>query len=342
MNKSSATINELAKAIILDDVTDIFYRSLVYPFFERCELDDKSNLEQSLDQKLSVKLARQLNWTASLTNLDTVTHKFSHFLELVYTKKLTLDKLDALKNDNYWLAPALNNSAQSLGLKASITDVLLEPDSTGQFEEFMLQTCWHYFASQLSQPNQDILLHISALTALFVEKAKVIKKEQELNISSEIICHLALLNAYPMVVLLRLYDKCLQSIKQDTLNLIGMENQHERDKVMAYQPNADILLSFFTFDEFVKPHILDSLNLSSCLSSNLIKGDDCLNADARIFLQSRTEAIRELLNKNMVLTPAQMGDYKSQLGIKFEYQQIEGLEPKHKRMLSKIVPLDAR
>ena len=341
MNKSSATINELAKAIVLDDVTDVFYRSLVYPFFERCELDDKSSLEQVMDTKVAVKLARQLNWTASLTSLDTVTHKFSHFLELVYSNALTANKLNALFEDNYWLKPALSNATQSLGLPTNFDEVSLNLESGEQVEELMLQTCWHYFSNQMSQPNQEILLHISAITTLFVEKAKVMAKTQGLDIDNQSFFHLALFNAYPMVVLLRLYDKCLQSSKQDMLNVIGMENQVERQNVIGYQPNADVLLSFLTFDEFVKPHVLDSLSLESALSSNLINGDECLDLPAKAFLQARTEVIRDMLNRKMVLTPAQMGTYKDQLGIKFEFHQIDNLAPKHSRMLSKIMRMEA-
>ena len=339
MTKIATPITELANAIILDDVTDVFYRSLVYPFFLRCDADERTELQAVLDHKLELKLGRQLHWTAALTSLDTVTHKFSHFVELIHSHKLDNKHLDKAMSDNYWLKPAFKKAQQSMDLHDDVARRLAAPSVQERTNELVLQICWHYFHSQMTEISQDILSRIFILSTLFVETAKDLAEQHGAEVELDELYQLALFNAYPMVVLLRLFDKAMQSSKQDMLNDIGMENQEERQRIEAYQPSADILLSFFTFDEFVKPHVLESLNIPNNMQSNLIIGQQEMTPACRIFLQGRTKAIREMLGNTMVLTQAQMERFKDQLGIKFQVDRSSEASLKHEKVLSKLLAI---
>ena len=339
MTMTATSITKLAQAIILDDVTDVFYRSLVYPFFLRCDEDEKTELQATLDKKLEVKLGRQLHWTAALTSLDTVTHKFSHFIELVHSNKLDPNRLNKILADNYWLKPAFEKARQGMALSDDVRVRLANPDEGERVNELVMQICWHYFHSQMAQPDQDILSRIFVLSNLFVEQALELAEQQNLHVERDDLFQLALFNAFPMVVLLRLFDKSMQSSKQDMLNIVGMENSAERKKIDEYQPSADILLSFFTFDEFVKPHVLESLNIPSHLQTNLILGQDELSDTSRLFLQGRTKAIRDMLGKTLVLTHAQMEKYKEQLGIEFQVNLSEDVGETQEQVLSKLLAI---
>ena len=339
MKKPATTITELAQSIILDDVTDVFYRSLVYPFFNRCEMDEKTELQKALDDKLELKLGRQLQWTAALTSLDTATHKFSHFVERVYERSLTQAKMDEMLATNYWLKTALEQTQMSLGLAKQINAQMLRPEEgvKSRTYEILLATCWHYFNDQLSSNSGDMLLRIAELSDKFIEAGMALAEEKYMFIAEDDFYQLALFNAYPMVVLLRLFDKSVQSSKQDLLNIVGMENKAEREKVEAYEPNADILLNFFIFDEFVKPHILESINLDSKIQSNLIMGQDELTPVAKLFLRGRTKVIKDMLAANMVLTTEQMARFKEQLGIEYHLSKQAQNDPRMHQVLSKLL-----
>lgn len=340
MTKQSISIVELSETIVLDDVTDLFYRSLVLPFFERCDDEPKTELQKTLDEKLSVKLARQLNWTASLTSLDTVTHKFSHFLEEIQIGALTEDKLDKMLDDNYWLEHAFAEVKQSLGLQTDTRYYITQKDKKVKFDQVVAHVCWKYFFAQMSQPSREILCRLANLSKMFVQKAEEVAQEQGEAVEKEQLFELAFVNVYPALVLLRLFDRALQALKQEWLNTLPLENEAERRNVEAYQPSADILLAFLKFDEFVKPHVFDSLHVDSELQSNLIQGELTIEPLAQIFLMGRSRVIKDLMVEFQILTPHQLDKFQKQLGIEIDLAPINEFGHSYGRLLSHLFDIE--
>ncbi len=342
MSRPQTSIIDLSQAILLDDVTDVFYRSLVYPFFNRCHGEPTTALESKLDAKLEQRLARKLNWTAALTSLDTVTHRFSHFVEELEQGLLTAKKLDDMLEQNYWLQAAFIDAKQTMGLATDTDFFVLENAKKRQLGQVVNAICWKYFELQMSEPAKQISKHMASLSDAFVNKAVEVAHERDEQVSTEQLFDLAFFNFYPMLVLLRLFDKAVQSIKQEELNALPESDEQNRLATLSYQPSADILLSFLKFDEFIKPHVLDSLNLDASIQTNLIQGKLGVEPKAELFLQGRTRVINERMAEFQVLTPAQMLDCKEQLGIRYEINRPSNLNEKYAVTLSKLLDIQPK
>lgn len=334
--KSNVNITELANAIVLDDVTDVFYRSLVYSHFSRCDADPKNKMEAELDAKLEIKLARQLNWAASLTSLDTVNHKFSHFIEMLHMGQLTQDKLRDILSDNYWLALAFRDVKVKLNLATDVEFYVLDYKQGDPLNEVINAICWRYYYLQLSEPCRQLLIQLVNLSRSFVHYSQLICEDKGHSISKEHFYNLAFFNGFPTYVMLRLFDRSVQSLKQERLNLIPIENFAERKQVEEYQINGDILLSFLKFDEFVKPHVFDCINVPAPIRSNLINGKENLDLKTKVFLAGRTQTIKNLMADSQVLTAQQILNYNEQIGINYEFQDLTDLHAKYANPMAKL------
>lgn len=342
MPKSTVNITELANAIVLDDVTDVFYRSLVFSHFNRSDADPKNNMEAELDAKLEVKLARQLNWAASLTSLDTVNHKISHFIEELHMGLLTKEKLTKMLADNFWLEQAFKDVKIKMDLEHDVEFYVLNRLQGEPLDEVINNVVWRYYYLQLSPPCQELLIHLVNLSRSFVHYSRLICDDKGYEIGEANLYDLAFYNGFPTFVMLRLFDRTVQSLKQERLNSIPIENVNERQRVDRYQVNADILLSFLKFDEFVKPHVFDCINVTSAVRSNLIKGDECLDLKTKVFLAGRTQAIKNVMTECDVLTPGQIQEYNVQMGIQFELQNLDELQSRYSNPLAKLFNVKAQ
>jgi hypothetical protein len=130
--------------------------------------------------------------------------------------------------------------------------------------------------------------------------------------------HLAFVNSYSFVVLLKLFDKAVQSIKYEALNNMAFECDDQRQQYNEYLPTAESLLSFIVFDEFLKPHVFENLNLVEYTHSNLINGIEQLDLNTKSFIKARGQIIVNRLTQTNILTRQQLSDFTSQIGIKFE------------------------
>lgn len=307
------SITELAEHIVLDDVTDTFYRTLCFSNFTRSIHEPKSELEKKLDEVISHKLSRQLNWSSSVCSLENATHKMTHLISLFLQGKLNQAQLDKLIEDNYWLAAAITKEIPEQNRSNMYSENIDQP----RIELSFASMVYRYFMSQLNTPYRNLAeqtqLFSAVVTELATENLESIEQEKELH-------HLSFLNAYPFIVLLMLLDKTVQSAKQELLNQIGFECEQSRELVRNYQPCAEQVLSFLIFDEFVKYHIHD--NLYGEVQSNLgIESSQSLEQSQRIFLEARTKAILSSLAHIPVLTAEQKATFSEQLGIKAEIKQ---------------------
>lgn len=307
------SITELAEHIVLDEVTDTFYRTMCFSNFSRSIHEPKNKLEQKLDEVISHKLSRQLNWSSSVCSLENATHKMTHLISLFLQKKLTESQLNKLIEENYWLAAAISKELPDGDISCLLLENAEEPKINSSFSAMV----YRYFMSQLNAPYRYLAeqtqLFSQVVTEIAAEQCSDKKQEAELH-------HLTFLNAYPYIVLLMLLDKTVQSAKQELLNQIGFECEQSRELVRNYQPCAEQVLSFLIFDEFVKYHIHD--NLYGDVQTNLgIESEQSLEESQRIFLQARTKAILNSLAHIPVLTAEQKASFSAQLGIKAEIKQ---------------------
>lgn len=304
------SITELAEHIVLDDVTDTFYRTLCFSNFSRSIHEPKSELVQKLDEVISHKLSRQLNWSSSVCSLENATHKMTHLISLHLQGKLTGSQLDSLIEDNYWLASAISKELPG----GDVSSLLSKSNEQSKVNPTFAAMVYRYFMSQLNAPYcflaEQTQLFSQVVTEIAADDICDKKQEEELH-------HLIFLNAYPFIVLLMLLDKTVQSAKQELLNQIGFECEQSRELVRNYQPCAEQVFSFLIFDEFVKYHIHD--NIYGDVHSNLgIETAHSLEGTQRLFLQARTKAILNSLAHIPILTAEQKSSFAAQLGIKAE------------------------
>lgn len=307
------SITELAEHIVLDEVTDTFYRTMCFSNFTRSIHDPSNKLEQKLDDVISHKLSRQLNWSSSVCSLENATHKMTHLISLYLQGKLTQQQLDKMIDENYWLASAIAKELSD----GDVSCLVSQPNENSKINPKFAAMSYRYFMSQLNAPYKYLAEQTQLFSNVVMEFAADEladeKQARELH-------HLTFLNAYPFIVLLMLLDKTVQSAKQELLNQIGFECEQSRELVRNYQPCAEQVLSFLIFDEFVKYHIHD--NLYGGVQSNLgVDSEQSLERSQVLFLEARTKAILSSLSHIPVLTPEQKALFSDQLGIKAEIKQ---------------------
>lgn len=322
------SITELAEHIVLDDVTDTFYRTLCFSNFSRSAYDPRTLFEQKLDENISKKLSRQLNWSSCVCSLENSTHRITHLLSLFLQGKLQLDELSSQLEDNYWLAAS---AEKELGQEQFMALVQSQQTSPKIGSDLSAVIC-RYFKLQLNKPYRELAEQAQLFSQLVLELAiEQVEDEQ----SKQELEHLAFLNLYPFIVLLMLLDKTVQSAKQELLNQIGFECETSREQVTAYQPSAEQVLSFLIFDEFVKYHIHD--NLYGYVKTNLgIGNEQNLHATQKLFLRARTNAILNSLAHIPILTPEQKARFAEQLGIQAEIKP--DLSATFARLLKRLMP----
>lgn len=306
------SITELAEHIVLDDVTDTFYRTLCFSNFARSIHDPKSHLEQKLDETVSTKLSRQLNWSSSVCSLENATHKMTHLISLFLQGKLAQQELEKLIEDNYWLAAAVEKEVTD----GDLSVLCSEQNQAVRIHQVFSSVVYRYFNLQLNAPYSYLAEQVQLFSNVIVELAC---KEQDNQETEAELQHLAFLNAYPFIVLLMLLDKTVQSAKQELLNQIGFECEQSREIVRNYQPCAEKVMSFLVFDEFIKHHIHDSLHADG-LTNLAIELEQC-EATQELFLKARTQAILHSLSHIPILTPEQKASFSQQLGIKAEIKE---------------------
>ncbi len=332
------SIHDLAKCILLDDVNDVFYRSLCFKNNVRSEYDAKSEVEKKLDAALDQRLARQLNWSSSICSLDTATHKFSHLLELIINKQLTQNGLISMLEDNYWLQSAIEIELGKDAFANAVADnTLVEYLQSEQINKRLSHIAWRYFASQMNDQNQYLLHHVVELSDAFAEQTLVNAEQKGEDLTEDKAYHLAFINSYPFIVLLKLFDRAVQSVKHDALNTTAFECDLQRQLINQYLPTAESLLSFVIFDEFLKPHVFDNLKLKACSGTNLINGGENHDLDSQLFIAARGQVIVERLNKSKVLTAKQLNDFIAQMGIKFEVKQQDAELDKSAKLWEKLL-----
>ncbi|MBU2917111.1 MAG: hypothetical protein ACJAZB_000474 [Psychrosphaera sp.] len=332
------SIHDLAKCILLDDVNDVFYRSLCFSTYARSEYDDKTATEKKLDVMLDQRLARQLNWSSSICSLDTATHKFSHLLESLINKQISQTSLISMIEDNYWLRSAIEiELGKEVFAEAIAQQNLLEHLKTPVINKRIAHIGWRYFASQMSDHNQYLLQQIIEFSDAVAQQTIQNSFEESELVDEDMAYHLAFVNSYSFVVLLKLFDKAVQSIKYEALNTTAFECEQQRELINQYLPTAESLLSFMIFDEFLKPHVFDNLNLVQDTYTNLLNGTEILDGKSKIFIKSRGEIIVERLSKTSVLTARQLADFSSQVGIKFEVKQVDSELGKSAKLWAKLL-----
>jgi hypothetical protein len=338
------SIHDLAKCILLDDINDVFYRSLCFSTYARSEFDAKTVVQKKLDSMLEQRLARQLNWSSSICSLDTATHKFSHLLQSVLNKQLSHSSLLAMLDDNYWLKSAIEvELGEKVFADAIAQQNLVEYIQTQYINKRLAHIGWRYFASQMSESNQLLLQQIIEFSDSIAEQ--IIQKSSEENIligegillDEGMAYHLAFVNSYSFVVLLKLFDKAVQSIKYEALNNTAVECDDQRQKFNQYLPTAESLLSFMLFDEFLKPHVFDNLNLVNYTHTNLIHGLDNLDVKTRLFTAARGQVIVNRLTQTGVLTSKQLSEFSSQVGIKFDVVEHNSEFTKSEKLWEKLL-----
>jgi len=304
------SITELAKHIVLDEVTDTFYRTLCFSNFSRSIEEPKTAIEQKLDEVISNKLSRQLNWSSSVCSLENATHKMTHFISLFLQGRLTQSELDKLTMDNYWLTAAIDKEIRL----QDFMSVIETNKEQGMLSQTFSSIVYRYFKLQLNAPYKYLAEQIELFSQVVVEFAM---EEQGGSLVENELHHIAFLNAYPFIVLTMLLDKTVHSAKQELLNQIGFECEQSREAVKSYQPCAETVFSFLIFDEFVKYHIHD--NLYGEVQTNLgVEMDSSIADNERLFLQARTKAILHSLAHIPILTAEQKASFSEQLGIKAE------------------------
>lgn len=316
------SIHDLAKCILLDDVNDVFYRSLCFSTYARSEYDAKTAMETKLDVMLDQRLARQLNWSSSICSLDTATHKFSHLLESLINQQLSQKSLTAMIEDNYWLKSAIEiELGHEVFAEAVKQNNLIDHIKTPLINKRIASIGWRYFASQMSEHNQYLLQQVIEFSDSVAQKTLQNSIEENARVEEDMTYHLAFINSYSFIVLLKLFDKAVQSIKFEALNTTAFECDQQRQLINQYLPTAESLLSLMTFDEFLKPHVFDNLNLVKDTYTNLLNGTEILDVKSKLFIKSRGQIIVGRLNKTSVLTAKQLSDFSSQIGMKVELNQ---------------------
>ena len=332
------SIHDLAKCILLDDVNDVFYRSLCFSSYVRSEFDAKTAVEKKLDAMLEQRLARQLNWSSSICSLDTATHKFSHLLQSVTNQQLSHNSLLVMLDDNYWLKSAMEvELGQDVFLAAIEQENLVGYIQSEYINKRLAHIGWRYFASQMSDHNQFLLQQVIEFSDSIAEQIVQKSDEEGASIDGDMAYHLAFVNSYSFVVLLKLFDKSVQSIKYEALNNTAVECDDQRQQFNKYLPTAESLLSFMLFDEFLKPHVFDNLSLVNYTHTNLIHGVDNLDVKTKIFTAARGQVIVNRLTQTSVLTPTQLSEFSAQVGIKFDVVEKNSEFTKSEKLWAKLL-----
>ncbi|NVK23339.1 MAG: hypothetical protein HWE10_00285 [Gammaproteobacteria bacterium] len=289
------SIIELADCIILDDVTDVFYRSLSFSNYSRTFYDEKSNLEEEFDTLISQRLLDKLDWKKeTLSSLATV--KFTcELLKSLESSSLTEKKLKQIVNEH---ASVFDGDLSAQALQGKFLQC-----TEGSVEE-LYGLIWQLFEVKMHGVNRHLFEQIQSFSQMIVDKALDSDGEQSLRALKKA----ALLNALPMLILIKLLDHEIGVVN----NLLDVPHG---EKVI--EPTAETVLSFLVFDEFLKPHILEYIDQQHYIDwMNVQSGE--VDRTFKPFLEARTKIILETLSDDLVLTATQKRKFSEQIGSQFK------------------------
>jgi uncharacterized membrane protein len=316
------TISQLAESVALDDVTDVLYRCICFSSYIRTDFETSTELERELDTKLGTKLVRQLNWSASICTLDPATHRIVRFLELVAQSNLHQQALHEVLEDNYWLKLALEQTAKDFDVK-NAEFYLLDQARHGLVTEFISQLVIRYFTLQLSEHGQQAVTSVIKLSQDTLVRLQSLCETSDVTFNATQLQHLTFINILPMLIMIKLFERTLQTIRHDKLNAVALECDAFKQEVANYQPTADMFKAFLTFDEFVKPHILEQIGIEEGFVTNFVLAQDAQSETInKLFAEARSVAIVDHLRPHNILTLQQMSEYKEQKGIVVEITDV--------------------
>ena len=331
MTEELGKISEIADRILLDDISDIFYRSIVFPFIMRTELDSCSPTIAVFDQRLQKKLGRHLFWADALINFDPQVKRLCNIASLFHNKQYSEANLIKDRQQDFWYDRAIKNvfgestSSSDILEKVKIEESGTSPQAvSGAYQ--LRQIAWSYLETNAPVPCIDIMKRVQDLTIEYRDAARGLASSDNVTLNDDQLESLALLHALPMLILLKLYGYSLNKLK--------LEYDQKYDQ--EYEPTAESILDFLKFDEFVRPHIMESMGIDLHLSPTLLNLTDPHSIEEEYFLKGRNHVIKQLLVGNHVLTPSQINQLEKQMGIEHEVSDDFG-NNSYKLILTKLL-----
>jgi hypothetical protein len=314
MNVTAPKLDELSQVILLDDLSDIYYRSIVFPFFRRLESDPKSDTQKLVDQKLQIKLARQIYWGTSITHLDVATKKLALLLTSIFEGNLKpLDLAHSIR-DNFWLKKAIEKNVNINNSWQSLYDKLVSPDLDYPTGQLMFQVLFDYYTPQITSHVQEVVVKLYQLALLNIDEARQIAKADQQIFNSEKLHFITMMNYLPILVLLKVYDSTIQTISREYEDEDG-DIFDQNMKLRYYEPTAESLFNFIKFDEFLRPHIFDSLGVNSEVLPQMLGHPQTDDLETNYFLKGRMNTIKKVLSGTSDSKPDDAENLPEQLGI---------------------------
>ena len=324
MTEELGKISDIADRIVLDDISDIFYRSIVFPFIMRTELDCTSDTTEVFDQRLQKKLGRLLYWADALITFDPQVKRLCNIASHFYNNQYTAELLKKDRQEDFWFDKALNDvfanqvSKPSQASKSTRATEANDPKSDANTGDTgieasaykLRQVAWLYIQNNTPEPCLSIMQRVQTLTLEYRDAARFLAKEEQVTINDESLESISLLHALPMLILLKLYGHSLFKLRVEF-------NQKYNDE---YEPTAESILDFLKFDEFIRPHIMESMGIDAHHSPTLLHFSNENNIEQTYFLRGRNHVIKKLLVGNHVLTPLQVSKLEQQMGIEHEVE----------------------
>ena len=319
-------LSDLADVILLDDISDVFYRSIVFPFIVRTELDPVSDQVAQFDEKLQKRLGRHLYWADALITLDPKLQLICIVATAIHKGQYSVEMLNQDRQRDFWLDKAIqdvfNDKSDSATVITQIVDV-----KTGYLGSTKLrQLVWHYLGLNSVEPCASIQTRVEELTLDYRDLAIGIAEKDGVKLDHHSLESIVLLHALPMLALLKLYEQSLTKLSIEY-------NKLHRE---PFEPTAESLLDFLKFDEFIRPHVMESLGLSEALVPSLLNIKEPKSTELKYFLLGRNAVIKNLLAGNHVLTVPQIQKLESQMGIEPELK--ESIEDSfYKKFISRLL-----
>lgn len=304
-------LSDLADVILLDDISDVFYRSIVFPFILRTELDPVSDHVSQYDERLQKRLGRHLYWADSLINLDNKLQLICSIATQIHKGVYSVELLNQDRQRDFWLDKAIQEVFADGSESARVISQVID-EKTGFLGSAKLrQLVWRYLGLNSAEPCGSIQLRVEELTLNYRDLAVGIAEKEGVTLDTHSLESIVLLHALPMLVLLKLYEQ--------SLTKLSLEYQKKYQE--SFEPTAESLLDFLKFDEFIRPHVMESLGLSHALVPSLLNVKEPKSKELKYFLLGRNAVIKNLLAGNNILSVPQIQKLESQMGIEPELKQ---------------------
>lgn len=326
MSENIGELSAIADCILLDDISDVFYRSIVFPFILRTELDESSSRISEYDTKLQSRLSRHLYWADALPTLDPQVQRLCTIAFHIHHHSYTAKLLQKDREQDFWLQNAIVDVFGENLDSEEVINRLVSSESNYLGSLMLRPLVWRYLEYQTTEPCLSVMKRVQELTLEYRDLGHGIARSKGVKLSQEAMDALTTLHALPMMVLIKLYDRALFKLSVEYKKLF--------DDV--FEPTAESLLDFLKFDEFIRPHIMESIGLSPSLVPSLLNLTEPNSDEMEYFILGRNATIKKLLVGNNVLTPNQVGKLEQQLGIE---HMVGGKEPNndYHRILSHLL-----